>query len=151
MCACKLKQGGCGSWRSELGLVNHDTLHSSPSGNDKRAISGTHLQFLLLRGLSKTALGLQENPAVSFVWSVPRGEMFGCFYFFTANPTEWSMQTRKSPFSLPDCANHSASLVRTCFSSEHMLSLAILSPKMRIFCFLWIHEYKFTQELLCNS
>lgn len=60
MCAWKLKQGDCGNWRLELGLVNHGKLHSSPSGNDKRDISSTHHEFLLLRGLSQAALGLQE-------------------------------------------------------------------------------------------
>lgn len=46
----------------------------------------------------------------------------------TANPTEWSMLPRQPPFSLPGCANHSASLVRTCFSSEHMMNKELDYP-----------------------
>lgn len=62
MCACKLKRG---LWQLKVGAGPGQPWQASqqPSDNDKRAISGTQHEFLLLRGLSRAA---QENSAVSW-------------------------------------------------------------------------------------
>lgn len=106
---CKLKRVGCCCCGYEPALVSHARLHCSTSDNDERAISVTHCELLLLRGMGWAAPHhLQEKSAVSWSamlmvcsteqgWecalpqhlllssflagSIPRGKTFGYFLF----------------------------------------------------------------------
>lgn len=61
MCAHKLKQVGCCCYGYKVTLVSYAKHHSSASDNNKRAISVTLHELLLLRGLSRAALTFKRS------------------------------------------------------------------------------------------
>lgn len=148
MRACKLKRVGCCSYSYEPALGSHFKLHSSASDNDEKAVSVTHHELLLLRGLSQAARRLQEKSAESWssmpvvhragqgrerassqrlllprclVWSIPRGKTFGYFLFpFVLRPLQGRVTFSKTanPMEWP---------------------VPILLPRLRELTFTWTH------------